>query len=179
MGYPHQRIFGFPNDDGKQMDLPNLSTNKLSYIYKNHILPFKEDFKKHFDDLEIARKNYIDTMNELDLLRDQLNSSLDKILIFLNENHPVQLFFDEISYNYSLNYQNIKDRELNFTFSYDSGTLNQIYNKKQVIIKNLDITNICTEFAGMFDDDNIRYGTTYVAPFLINPPYIYFEFKSI
>lgn len=110
-------------------------------------------------------------------MRNELNSSLDKILIFLKENHPVQLLFDGVSFNHSLNYQNIKDQSFDFTFSYDSGTLNQIYSKKQVIIKNLDISDICSEFVGMFDDNDIRYGMTYTVPFLINPPYISFKFS--
>ncbi len=176
MGYPHQRIFGFPNKEG---NLNNLWNKTRVYIHKNHILPLKEDFKKHFNDSEIARKNYLDITHQLDPLRNQLNSSLDKVLIFLEEIHPVQLIFDKNSYNHSLNYQNIKDQTLNFTFSYDSGILNDIYSKNQVIIKNQDITDIYTEFGGMFDDDSIRYGRGYVVPFLINPPYISFEFKSM
>ncbi len=176
MGYPHQRIFGFPNKDG---NLNNLWNKTLIYIHKNHILPLKEDFKIHFNDSEIARKNYLDITHQLDPLRNQLNSSLDKVLIFLEEIHPVQLIFDKNKYHHSLDYQNIKDQTLNFTFNYDSGILNEIYSKNQVIIKNQDITDIYTEFGGMFDDDSIRYGRGYVVPFLINPPYISFEFKSM
>lgn len=179
MGYPHQRIFGLPNEEGKQMDLGNFWSKTSVYIHKKHILPLKEDFKIHFNDFEIARKNYLDITHQLDPLRYQLNSSLDKVLIFLEETHPVQLIFDENSYNYSLNYQNIKDRTLNFTFGYDSVSLNEIYSKKQVIIKNQDVSVINSEFLGMFDDNEIIYGDNFVIPFLLKPPYISFEFKSI
>ncbi len=176
MGYPHQRIFGFLNEEG---NLRNLWNKTLVYIHKNHILPIKEDFKTHFDDLEIARKNYLEIKHDLDPLRTLLNTSLDKILTFLKENHPVQIVFKDRSFDHSLNYQNIKDETFDFAFGDVSGMLNDIYSKIQVIVKNRDIKEICSDFFGMFDDDDIRYGTELVVvPFLINPPYISFEFKQ-
>ena len=52
------------------------------------------------------------------------------------------------------------------------------YDKRQVIIKNQDITNISSIFIGMFDMSDVRYeGTSITVPFKINPPYISFRFN--
>lgn len=177
MGYPYQRIFGIPNEEGKLMDLGNLSQNIWSYIHKYYIKPQQNDFRIQFEDLKIARKNYIDKKHKLDPLRSQLNSFVNEVLAFLKDNHPVWLLFDGIKYDHSMNYQDIKDRIIQLIFEHSSGILGAIYNKKRVMIKNQDITNITTVIVGMFDDENIGNGTSFVVPFLINPPYISFEFN--
>jgi len=131
-----------------------------------------------FEDLqELARENYIDKKHELYPLRAQLNSFVNEVLAFLKDNHPVQLVIDGIKHNHSMNYQDIKDRTIQLIFEHSSGILGAIYNKKRVMIKNQDITNITTVIVGMFDDENIGNGMSFVVPFFINPPYISFEFN--
>ena len=175
MGYPYQRIFGIPKEVEKLTDLGKISLETRLYIYKNYIEPLITDFKIQFQDLEIAKKNYIDKKHKFDPLRSQLNSYADKVLAFLEETHLV--LFNGINYDHSVNYQIIKDRNIKLTFALGSGIHGIIYNKKQVMIKNQDITDISTAFIGMFDDEDIRYGTNLIVPFLINPPYISFEFN--
>lgn len=176
MGYPHQRIFGIPNEDNEPIDLGNLFNRIGRYILENHIMPLKKDFKDQFDDVKIVKENYINNKSEFDLLRIQLNSSIDKVLAFLNDTHSIQFLVEEKIFNHSLNYQEIKERILKFTFEFPSGMLGEIYDKKRIMIKNHDNTNIISRFVGMFDDDAIRYGVSFTAPFLINPPYICFDF---
>ena len=175
MGYPHQKIFGFPNEE---MDLLNLSNKVWNYIHTHYIIPKKKDFKIQFNDLEIARENYIDNKHKLDPLRTQLNSYLNKIFEFLNDTHPVELVVDGTSIDHSMNYKDIDDHNILLTLSQSSGIYGIIYNKKRVVIKNRDNANIITKFVGMFNEDDIRYGhSILVVPFLINPPYISFEFN--
>ncbi|KKM87154.1 hypothetical protein LCGC14_1271760 [marine sediment metagenome] len=76
-----------------------------------------------------------------------------------------------------MNYKKIIDQTIMLTFSYSSGIYGAIYNKKRVMIKNRDIATITAELVGMFDSDNVRDGLSFVVPFLINPPYIIFEFN--
>lgn len=175
MGYPYQRIFGIPKEEGKMMDLGKISQETRIYIHKNCIEPHITDFKVQFNDLEIAKKNYIDKKHKIEPLRRQLNSYVDKVHAFLEETHPV--LFNEINYDHSINYQIINDRNIKLTFSPNSGIYGIIYDKKQVMIKNQDNTNISAAFIGMFDDADIRHGINIIVPFLINPPYISFEFN--
>lgn len=179
MGYPHQWVFGIPKVEGTIMDLGNLSRNTESYIDKYCIEPLITDFKIHFQDLKIARENYINKKHRLEPLRSQLNSCMNEVLTFLNDNHPTQLVIEGRKYNHLMNYQDIKDRKIDLILTFSSGIYGDVCNKTRVKIKNQDITNITTTLVGMFDDDNIRYGKdmSFVVPFLINPPYISFEFN--
>ncbi len=174
MGYPHQKVFGFPNEE---LDLVNLSNKVLNYIHTHYIIPTKKKFKKQFNDLEIARENYLDNKHKLDQLRSQLNSFVFKIIEFLNSIHPVELVIDETHYDLSMNYKDINDQTILLTFNYDSGIYGAIYDKKRVTIKNRDVISIITKIVGMFDDDDVRNGISILVPFLINPPYISFEFN--
>jgi len=113
-------------------------------------------------------------------LRSELKSSINKVLKFLKDNHPIHIVIEGRKYDHLMNYQDIKDRNLRFKFTYSLGIYGDICNKKPgVLIKNQDIANISTVFVGMFDDDNIRESVdmSFVVPFLINPSYISFEFK--
>jgi len=178
MGYPHQKIFGIPNEEGKLMDLGNLSQKIRLYIHKYYIEPYKKDFKDQFEDIKIATEICINKKHEFDPLRSQLNTFVNKVLEFLSNNHPAQLITDGIEYNHSMNYQDIKGRTIQLTLGLSSGIYSVIYNKKQVIIQNQDIEQITTKFIGMFDDENVRhYGMSLFVPFFINPPYISFEFN--
>ena len=179
MGYPHQKIFGIPKDAGTIMDLGNLSHNTDAYIHKYCIETLITDFKIHFQDLKIARENYINKKHRFDPLRSQLNSCMNEVLTFLKDNHPIQLVIEGRIYDHLMNYPDIKDRKIDLILTFSSGIYDDVCNKKRAIIKNQDITTITTTLVGMFDDDNIRYGRnmSFVVPFLINPPYISFEFN--
>lgn len=173
MGYPHQRIFEIP----KLSDLRNQTQSVLNYVYEQNIEPLIEDYRSQFNDLEIAIENYIEKPNEYDSLKDRLNSSIDQILLFLNNHHPVQLIVDGKNYDHSINYQDIKETIITLEFGTGSNIYEVIFDKKQVLIKNKDNANITIMFCGMFDDDKMRHGLTMTLPFLINPPYLSIEFN--
>ncbi len=178
MGYPYQRIFGILKEEGNLMDLGNLSHKTRLYIHKHYIEPVITDYRRQFEDFEIVKENYIDKTHECDPLKSQLNSFLDQVLVFLRDNHPVELVIDGEIFNHSMSYQDIKNRTIVLTFESSTGLYGTIFNKKLVKIKNLDIDNISSLFVGMFNDDDVRDGPGFfLVPFLINPPYISFEFS--
>jgi len=177
VGYPHQKIFEIPSNEGELLNLGSLSRSVSLYIYKQNIEPLIEDYKSPFNDLKIAIKNYIEKQSEYDSLRSRLNSSVDQLLVFLNNHHPVQLIVDGKNYDHSIDYRDIKEKTIILKFGSGSSIYEVIFDKKQVVIKNKDNTNITTIFCGMFDDDKIRHGISMIVPFLINPPYLSIEFN--
>jgi len=174
MGYPNQKIFGLPNI----VDLHNLSNKIWQYIHKYHIYPLKTDFTVHFDDLKIAKENYLDIKHDLDPLRNKFNKFIKIVLEFLSKEHPVHLITDKVKFNHVMKYNIIQDRTMQLTFDLSSEIYGLIYNKDQITIKNTDTSSITTVLWGMFDEEDIRYGPSIIARFLINPPYISFIFKE-
>lgn len=174
MGYPYQYIFGIPIKEGEFKNLGRLTNLTWIYMHKNYVEPLHTDYKNPFN-YQPVKEKYIESTNEFDPLRVLLNSTVEKILNFLNSSHPIQVLVDGASLNTSLNYQYIKKKKAKLSFALNSGIIPIVYDKKQVIIKNQDNNDISSMFFGMFVDE-IRYGSDSIkVPFRINPPYISFR----
>ena len=177
MGYPYQKIFGLPIKEGELKKLGDLSNLSFKYMHKQYIEPLQTDYKDPFD-YQPVKEKYIIERHKLDPLRILLNATENRILTFLNESHPIQLISDGLSLNDSQNYQIIKDKNIMMSFESNSGIYILVYDKRQLIIKNQDTTDISSIFAGMFDESDVRYeGDLIIVSFKTNPPYISFRFN--
>jgi len=175
MGYPYQKVFGLPINEGEFNDLKDISKLSNNYMHKEYIEPLHTDYKNPFD-FSPVREKYIMEDHELNPFRSQLSDSEERILEFLSKSHPIKLSSDGLSFNDSLNYQTIKDKI--FSFKLDLKVNIYTWEKRQVIIRNQDTTDISSIFIGMFNLGEVRNGVDHIiAPFKINPPYISFKFN--
>ncbi len=175
MGYPYQKVFGLPVNEGEFNNLGDISKLTLIYMHKEYIEPLHTDYKNPFDYSPI-REKYIMERHGLNPCRTHLNASEDHILTFLNKSHPIKLLSNGLSFNDSLNYRIIKHKIISFELN--SKINIYTWDKRQVIIRNQDITDISSIFLGMFNLSEVRHsGDLIIAPFKINPPYISFRFN--
>ena len=175
MGYPYQNVFGLPINEGEFNNLSDISHLNFIYMHKEYIEPLHTDYKNPFD-YSPVREKYRMERHELSPCRTVLNASEDYILTFLNNSHPIKLLSDGLSFNDSLNYRIIKDKIVSFEL--DSRINVYTWDKRQVIIRNRDITDISSIFLGMFNLSEVMYsGNIIIVPFKINPPYISFRFN--
>lgn len=175
MGYPYQKVFGLPINEGEFNNLGDISQLSRIYMHKEYIEPLHTNYINPFD-YSPVREKYIMQKHGMNLCRTHLKDSEHRILTFLNKSHPIKLLSDGLSFNDSLKYWIIKDKI--FSFELDSKINIYTWDKRQVIIKNQDITDISSIFLGMFNLSEVKHSVDLIiAPFKINPPYISFKFN--
>ena len=178
MGYPYQKIFQIPNEEGSEFDLSKLWRTTWDFVDEHHIVPFLDDFKDPFDRKAKTKaiEKIIDKYQYLESLRNKLNSSLEIVAEFFKENHSGQVIFKETTFDNEIIFENFDDGRIKLKFGSDSGVHGVIYNKNPVKVTNLNDDVISSTFIGRMDDDNVR-GLGPIVPFITNPPYICFVFK--
>jgi len=178
MGYPYQKIFPIPNEDGTEFDLSKISRTTWNYVDDHHIVPFLDDFADPYDRSAKTRaiEKIIDKYQYLESLRNKLNSSSEIVAEFLNKSHSGKVIFKESTFNNEIIFDNFDDGRIRLKFGSDSGVYGVIYNKNPVKVTNLNDDIISSTFMGRMDDDNVR-GLGPLVPFITNPPYICFVFK--
>ena len=148
----------------------------MDYLYKRCVEPLHTDYKNPFD-IQPIREKYINTPHEFDPLRETINSSVERVLNFLNKDHPIQLLIDGSTLNVSLNYQIIQKKKITLSLDLKTPIYPIVYEKKPTVIRNLDVNDISSVFIGMFEDD-VRHGTENITvPFRINTPHIFCRLK--
>ncbi|MBN1802557.1 MAG: hypothetical protein JW891_13680 [Candidatus Lokiarchaeota archaeon] len=177
--YPHQRIFGVPNQQEEPIDLKNYIQKENEYTYE-HYYKMLDSTSRYPTKLELIKTNHSELIQNYDALKEKLNTSFGLVEEFLQNSHPTCFFLKEAQPIHDINYQLITRERVDLEFPNSSKMIRYAYNEVFPFqVQNTDNESILTEFKGKFNQEDIRLRPTdaFFIVFQINPPYISFEFK--